>query len=380
LVIEEKFGKHTVYTIQGSDKHGEFKVIRRYSDFDKIRSVLQVRWLGVYIPPLPPKKAVNNLDTEFVEKRLHGLHTFCKSVSRVYHLHYSEEYQAFIRSPNNDVDKLLHPFQKIKHKEIIAKYTTVFAHLAEKELNSKTIPKIFVFRMMYLSKLKEKLKSYKKYSKRVGKARANYYSQLAAFHEKVGVPYERHVISEIHGHTQGKSLFDDPSNPQLDEAAKKMAESATRKSLENIYEYIREKLLQIEALSEAIDQRDKYHAMRSKAQDKHKSETEDLGKVKSGKFTMKTIFSKKTADDEITEISRNISSATKDIEDLNMLNDMITLVLAYHTIPKFIKSNLGEFAKLLRNTGETELISLSSVEEYWNCLLGNENLQKTQID
>ena len=94
-----------------------------------------------------------------------------------------------------------------------------------------------------------------------------------------------------------------------------------------------------------------------------------------------------------------------------MLNDMITLVLAYHTIPKFIvklidwlketnnkfqKSNLGEFAKILKNTGETELISLSNVkililgeidkiilnqvEEYWGCLLGNENIQKIEID
>jgi len=60
------------------------------------------------------------MDTEFVEKRLEGLNTFCKAVSKVYYLHYSgrlslkfenkqielEEYQAFIRSPNNDVEKV----------------------------------------------------------------------------------------------------------------------------------------------------------------------------------------------------------------------------------------------------------------------------------
>jgi len=32
--------------------------LRRYSDFDRIRSLLVARWPGVYIPPLPPKKAV----------------------------------------------------------------------------------------------------------------------------------------------------------------------------------------------------------------------------------------------------------------------------------------------------------------------------------
>ncbi len=130
-----------------------------------------------------------------------------------------------------------------------------------------------------------------------------------AFHALVCIPYERHVISEIHGHTEGKGVFDDAKNTQLHESAKKMSDGGANKSLENVYDYIREKLHQIEALSEAIDQRDKYHAMRTKAQDKHKSEKHDLDKVKAGKFTMKTLFSKKTSkEDEISEISKNISS------------------------------------------------------------------------
>jgi len=68
---EETFGKYTAYTIkvnirkiiqlkiiQGSDKNGPFEVVRRYSDFDKIRHVLGKRWPGVYIPPIPSKKIV----------------------------------------------------------------------------------------------------------------------------------------------------------------------------------------------------------------------------------------------------------------------------------------------------------------------------------
>jgi len=48
----------TKFSIQGTDQKGAFKVTRRYSDFDQIRSTLMIQWPGLYIPPLPPKKAV----------------------------------------------------------------------------------------------------------------------------------------------------------------------------------------------------------------------------------------------------------------------------------------------------------------------------------
>lgn len=43
---------------KGSDNNGEFEVIRRYSDFTKLRTMLVQKWPGCYIPPLPPKALV----------------------------------------------------------------------------------------------------------------------------------------------------------------------------------------------------------------------------------------------------------------------------------------------------------------------------------
>jgi len=51
-------GKHHVYKVCGRDHMGDFEVFRRFSHFDVFRKVLYSRFLGLYVPPLPAKKAM----------------------------------------------------------------------------------------------------------------------------------------------------------------------------------------------------------------------------------------------------------------------------------------------------------------------------------
>jgi len=51
--------------------------------------------------------------------------------------------------------------------------------------------------------------------------------------------------------------------------------------------------------------------MKNKAQNKQKSETDDLHKVQAGKLTLSTLFSKKPVDQEISKITKNISLVIK---------------------------------------------------------------------
>ena len=50
--------KHHVYKVRGSDHLGEFEVLRRFSNFDNLRRVFSSRFLGLYVPPIPEKKAM----------------------------------------------------------------------------------------------------------------------------------------------------------------------------------------------------------------------------------------------------------------------------------------------------------------------------------
>ena len=120
-------------------------MVRRYTDFDRIRSLLVIRWPGCYIPPLPPKSVTKNSDSKFIEERRKQLQSFCKKISDLPFLHYSgnkwvskimsidnwlEEYQIFIRSGNTDLEKTFAPMQKVGPEEIIMRYTTTFSTLS----------------------------------------------------------------------------------------------------------------------------------------------------------------------------------------------------------------------------------------------------------
>ena len=63
-------------------------------------------WPGCYIPPIPRKKVIGNNEFLFVETRREGLNDFCKEVSLLKHLWYSNEFQLLIRG-KLDVEKVV---------------------------------------------------------------------------------------------------------------------------------------------------------------------------------------------------------------------------------------------------------------------------------
>ena len=87
-----------MYAIRGSDKDGSFEIYHRFSDFNTLRKVMVKRWPGVYVPPIPEKKAVGNMDAKFIEERRSKLENFCLKVAALPHLFYSDEFHLFIRS------------------------------------------------------------------------------------------------------------------------------------------------------------------------------------------------------------------------------------------------------------------------------------------
>ena len=74
----QKIGKTVKYTVSGRDSEGDFEVIRRYNEFDALRTVLSIRWPGCYIPFIPEKKLdipdissgkMDSGEAKFIEER-----------------------------------------------------------------------------------------------------------------------------------------------------------------------------------------------------------------------------------------------------------------------------------------------------------------------
>ena len=61
-----------IFTLMGKDKNGEFKIERQFSDFDKLRKLLLVRFAGIFIPTLPSKNIIESLFQSGSKKFTHG--------------------------------------------------------------------------------------------------------------------------------------------------------------------------------------------------------------------------------------------------------------------------------------------------------------------
>jgi hypothetical protein len=50
------------YYVKGKDRLGEWEGQRRYNHFFFLHDILMQRWPGVYLPRLPPKKAIGRYE------------------------------------------------------------------------------------------------------------------------------------------------------------------------------------------------------------------------------------------------------------------------------------------------------------------------------
>lgn len=102
-IKKEGFSSYVVYTVKA--KYLKDPLFRRYNDFHSLRSKLTERWPGVYIPNIPPKKAVGNLESKIINYRMKILNKFCSRICKNKHLQTSEEFTTFL-SNATDVEKV----------------------------------------------------------------------------------------------------------------------------------------------------------------------------------------------------------------------------------------------------------------------------------
>lgn len=126
---------YIAYDIEGKDHLGPFNAQRRYNNFFELRNALCQNWPGVYIPNVPPKKAMGNKDIEFVVERRYYLERFFMQIADIEHLRTSEEMKVFIRpeltvansqSSTVDIDKVLPKLTRPSPDKLLAIYKKAF--------------------------------------------------------------------------------------------------------------------------------------------------------------------------------------------------------------------------------------------------------------
>ena len=75
-------------------------------------------------------KIKGNLDNEFIEERRKFLQNFCRKMTELPHLFYSEEFKLFLRTNTDNIEKLIAGLLKQSHDDILQKYQVAFKMLS----------------------------------------------------------------------------------------------------------------------------------------------------------------------------------------------------------------------------------------------------------
>lgn len=70
-----------------------------------LRKALRERWPGYYIPAIPPKKAIGNLETDFVKTRMAHLDMFMKQLGQYSFFIESFEFSCFVKNSGKELEE-----------------------------------------------------------------------------------------------------------------------------------------------------------------------------------------------------------------------------------------------------------------------------------
>ena len=112
--------------MKGYGDDGPFSVTKRYSDFLKLRIVLIQRWPGFYMPSLPPKKTLGNMDNEFVAIRMEHLNNFIQMVAQYKFLLDSFEFKTFLKYTSTELETQYKALLVETPEEISEKYQKIY--------------------------------------------------------------------------------------------------------------------------------------------------------------------------------------------------------------------------------------------------------------
>ena len=217
-IIGEGIKKHVQYSLMGTDIQEALK--RRYSDFYALHEKLLERWPGIFVPNIPPKVVVGNLDADIIAYRIRLLNRFCLDLSNIKYLYESEEVKLF-QSNTNDVAKAIEKLPKLTYSQILDNYKKAFPDFVESYDALIGKSKILEF----LSFLKKNLINLKTFNETIIKTVEKREEEIEKYIELIKnfKEYESNNILS-YAHQEEKLIFANSNNTVLNEKIEKIKE------------------------------------------------------------------------------------------------------------------------------------------------------------
>lgn len=328
---DKAIGKYVIYTVKGTDSTGTFEAFRRYKDFEWLRKIIVAQWPGCYVPAIPGKQAIGNLNQTFIEMRRKLLEEFVVKCAGIEFIFNSDVFKTFIRGPDN-FKASTQSYADGTVQNLPGRYIQYFPQFAEAEITSHMELDIENARK-FVKEMSDFLENFSYRIKFVG---AYYSSFIEGFSSlcKAVQDYDTKFLGDFRESrregvdVQLKTTFMNPFDVLLDWVRAELLDHAGMQ----------------EALNSVIDLKNRL----SNTSSKLASERLNLLKAQAGRKSFSQIIRKKTREDHMEHLEGGIKTLETQIHDLNNMIRIITARLALYEIPRFKAMKANTYDKIVK--------------------------------
>ena len=366
-VVHEGLNSYVSYTVKG--KLLSDYIIRRFSNFYALRQKLVERWPGIYIPNIPPKKAVGNLEKEIIQMRTRVLNLFCLKISQFQFIIESEEMKVFLMG-EVEASKAIDNLPQLAYGEILLRYKKAFTDYNDEYDIASGKEKINTF-FGFVKKALINLKNFKDvvYQTMVKKDQEieNYLTLIHVFED-----YEKYTLMEYANNDENKLVFFNPKNIELCEKIMSL-----KKNLKNPYaslnDWLEDEVLDVEAMTEALSSLALLNETHDKLIAESETLTQRINNLQSNYSKIKLFFTMKTKEAAYDELTKRKESIQESIQSLNEIIKIASFRMERY-LEKFKIEKLERYHNHLKAFSELQKDNNINLDDLWQCVSRDRNL------
>lgn len=323
FIIREGLTKKIFYNIVGNDKSGNFEVSRRYTEFRMLRNVLVALWPGFYVPKIPAKQKIGNLEQSFIDKRRKLLELFLKKVSNLEYIYEAEVFQAFLRDRSDfkGIVKSLTANESKIPTRILAKFSRFTNDNISPDIEAKFIESEKIFKQA-LDSLNSLI------------------SQVSTLVDVFDV-YESDLIEFMTDLNDLGTAF-----------TGKIMDKPARDTFFNPYviilDWANAEVLDLEAICEAIENRKRFESVVVGIEKNLESAKKSLIKIQSGKKSLSNLFKRDSKEDREAKGQSEIENLEKNLSDARLCFKVMSLRLVNKEIPMFKTAKFETYKHIMK--------------------------------
>eukprot|EP00743_Colponemidia_sp_Colp-15_P000841 GILK01000928.1.p1 GENE.GILK01000928.1~~GILK01000928.1.p1 ORF type:complete len:491 (-),score=113.92 GILK01000928.1:212-1684(-) len=350
---------YTAYSVTGTGPRGQtFATYHRFSDFLWLHQQLTKSFPGMFIPPLPPKKAVGRFEEEFINMRMLCLQRFMNRIAASAELSCSESFVQFLTSTESvfeQIKKSSEKEAKPSAADVLAKYKQMFAAIIQEDLSYASADK-FEGMKDYIKQMTASLSLAREYCNEIVDSNKKLTDQTGKWVQGMNEICE----TELRLRQRLDLLSAVPRYDGYLALANynKVLQDAPERNFQTVAGMLSMELMDVDAIRAAIQSRDECMAAANKAEDRVNEIKASIDKMRrSGKSVSVSLFSRKeTTMEEKEETMRQAQVEESAAKELVQVVNKLLIVREFeyfrHLVVEEYRQTMRLFASLQRQEAE----------------------------